>query len=115
VKTVQVTPVIIRRLERLKQIMIKEDLRPPGCDKYVPAFHHILVYAIHLLEEDLGVEYEKTKEFRQEELRRLQDGRDELEEYNYRGPEETRKWLEERKQSHLLMDIPFKFESEETQ
>lgn len=76
--------------------MIKEDLRPPGCDKYVPAFHHILVYAIQLLEENLGVEYEKTEEFRHEELRRLQDERDELEEYNYHGPEETKEHLEKR-------------------
>ena len=95
--------------------MVERGIKPES-DEYhntIPTYNSIIRSSIKLLEKDLGVPYEDTEEFKQEEVRVMQDERSELEQYNYLNPEETQKLLEERGLSHFIRGIPFKYESEE--
>ena len=115
VTAIHATPELLRRLKRLKDIMIRKDLKPHGfeCGKHIPAYHHIVLHGVRMIEKELGLSYEDSDEFKEEQVRRIQKEKSELEEYNYLNPEETQKLLEERGLSHFIRGIPFKFESEE--
>ena len=95
--------------------MVERGIKPES-DEYhntIPTYNSIIRSSIRLLEKDLGVPYEESDEFKEEQVRRIRKEKSELEEYNYLNPEETQKLLEERGLSHFIRGIPFRYEPEE--
>lgn len=54
--TVHVTPRILKRLERLKNKVVGENIKLPRCNKFIPAKYHIISAALDLLEKQMKVD-----------------------------------------------------------
>lgn len=79
----------------------------------IPAYHSIISNGLDLLEKQLGIPYEESAEAQMEEQQLQLRREEELKEFTYYTPQQTREYLEERGLLHQLRGTSYKFESEE--